>query len=116
MNHENGIGSCVVWQAALFMWHSLRQKGMDGIQAEVRQCLDTAGYLRDQLTAHDITCRLNDLSSTVVRRDPLYPQHAHIQRSLESRPHWIICIFTQCPMTVTGALQSSISLCVFICS
>lgn len=61
-------------QAALFMWHSLRQKGMDGIQAEVRQCLDTAGYLRDQLTAHDITCRLNDLSSTVVLERPVSEQ------------------------------------------
>merc|ERR1740130_2261558 len=33
-------------QAALFMWHALRRKGVEGITREVRACLDTAGYLR----------------------------------------------------------------------
>ena len=57
-------------QAALFMWHALRRKGVQGITREVRACLDTAGYLRDQLRINGITCRLNDLSSTVVLERP----------------------------------------------
>lgn len=57
-------------QAAIFLWHALRKKGVDGIKAEVTACLNTAGYLRDELTAHGITCRLNDLSSTVVLERP----------------------------------------------
>ena len=57
-------------QAAIFLWHALRKKGVEGIKAEVTACLDTAGYLRDQLTAAGISCRLNDLSSTVVLERP----------------------------------------------
>ena len=57
-------------QAALFMWHALRRKGVEGITCEVRGCLATAGYLRDELTARDISCRLNELSSTVVLERP----------------------------------------------
>jgi len=57
-------------QAALFMWHALRRKGVQGITKEVRACLETAGYLRDQLRAHGLACRLNDLSSTVVLERP----------------------------------------------
>ena len=52
--------------AALHMWHLLRTKGLDGIKAEVGLCLQNAGYLRDRLSDAGITCRLNDLSSTVV--------------------------------------------------
>ena len=58
-------------QAALFLWHSLRKKGMHGIKEEVLGCLQTAAYLRDQLTKHGVTCRLNDLSSTVVLERPV---------------------------------------------
>jgi len=58
-------------QAALFMWHALRRKGVEGITREVRSCLETACYLREQLLQHGITCRLNDLSSTVVLERPV---------------------------------------------
>jgi histidine decarboxylase len=58
--------------AALHMWHSLRTKGLDGIKADVAGCLRTAAYLRDQLTKAGITCRLNDLSSTVVLERPAH--------------------------------------------
>eukprot|EP01050_Picozoa_sp_SAG11_P032607 SAG11_NODE_10679_length_812_cov_1.572230_1_plen_100_part_00 len=53
-------------QAALYMWYSLRKKGVDGIKAEVLHCMETATYLRDAITAAGLTCRLNDLSCTVV--------------------------------------------------
>jgi glutamate/tyrosine decarboxylase-like PLP-dependent enzyme len=57
-------------QAPLFLWHALRKKGVDGIKAEVMGCLDNANYLRDSLRAADVTCALNDLSSTVVLERP----------------------------------------------
>ena len=57
---------------ALHMWHSLRTKGLEGIKADVAGCLRTAAYLRDQLTNAGITCRLNDLSSTVVLERPAH--------------------------------------------
>ena len=41
-------------QAALFMWHALRLKGVEGITREVKACLEVAGYLRDQLRAHGL--------------------------------------------------------------
>mmetsp|Transcript_41044 Transcript_41044/g.98951 ORF Transcript_41044/g.98951 Transcript_41044/m.98951 type:complete len:488 (-) Transcript_41044:266-1729(-) len=58
-------------QAALYMWYSLRKKGLDGIERDVRHCMDTAKYLRDKLTEAGIQCRLNDLSSTVVLERPM---------------------------------------------
>jgi len=57
--------------AALHMWHSLRQKGIDGIKQEVKHCIDTACYLRDSMTKAGIRCRLNDLSCTVVFERPV---------------------------------------------
>jgi len=57
---------------ALHMWHSLRTKGLEGIKADVAACLTTAAYLRDELTRVGITCRLNDLSSTVVLERPAH--------------------------------------------
>lgn len=58
-------------QAALFMWHSLRRKGVEGIKADVQLCLATAGYLRDQLQAHGVRARLNALSTSVVLERPV---------------------------------------------
>ena len=58
-------------QAALYLWYSLRKKGVSGIKEDVRHCLETAAYLRDTLTAAGITCRLNDLSSTVCLERPV---------------------------------------------
>lgn len=36
-----------------------------------RHCIGTARYLRDKLSHAGITCRLNDLSSTVVLERPI---------------------------------------------
>jgi histidine decarboxylase len=58
-------------QAALFMWHSLRRKGVDGIKKEVQTCLSNARYLRDELLKHGVRARLNDLSTTVVLERPV---------------------------------------------
>lgn len=58
-------------QAALYMWYSLRKKGIDGIKRDVVHCMETARYLRDKLTDAGFTCRVNDLSSTVVLERPL---------------------------------------------
>eukprot|EP00587_Corethron_hystrix_P003743 CAMPEP_0113300010 /NCGR_PEP_ID=MMETSP0010_2-20120614/1815_1 /TAXON_ID=216773 ORGANISM="Corethron hystrix, Strain 308" /NCGR_SAMPLE_ID=MMETSP0010_2 /ASSEMBLY_ACC=CAM_ASM_000155 /LENGTH=512 /DNA_ID=CAMNT_0000153357 /DNA_START=327 /DNA_END=1868 /DNA_ORIENTATION=- /assembly_acc=CAM_ASM_000155 len=58
-------------QAPLYMWYSLRKKGIEGIKQDVIHCMDTARYLRDELTNAGITCRLNDLSSTVVLERPI---------------------------------------------
>lgn len=58
-------------QAALYMWYSLRKKGLDGIKRDVVHCMETAQYLRNELTKAGFTARLNDLSSTVVLERPL---------------------------------------------
>ncbi|GMI55631.1 hypothetical protein TeGR_g6657, partial [Tetraparma gracilis] len=51
--------------------YSLRKKGVDGIKKDVQQCIDTACYLRDKLGEAGFTCRLNDLSCTVVLERPM---------------------------------------------
>mmetsp|Transcript_22102 Transcript_22102/g.31662 ORF Transcript_22102/g.31662 Transcript_22102/m.31662 type:complete len:582 (+) Transcript_22102:77-1822(+) len=59
-------------QAALYLWYSLRKKGISGIQQDVVHCMETACYLRDQITeVAGMSCRLNDLSSTVVLERPM---------------------------------------------
>ena len=58
-------------QAALYLWYSLRQKGLKGLQRDVEHCMETARYLRDKLLDNDWVCRLNELSSTVVLERPL---------------------------------------------
>jgi len=58
-------------QAALYLWYSLRKKGISGIKRDVVHCMDTARYLRDKLKSEGLTCCLNDLSSTVVLERPL---------------------------------------------
>jgi len=57
--------------AALYMWYSLRKKGVEGIKSDVMHCMETARYLRGELEANGITCRLNDLSSTVCLERPM---------------------------------------------
>merc|ERR1712232_1313946 len=51
--------------------YRLRKKGMEGLKRDVNHCMETACYLRDKLTDAGFTCRLNDLSSTVVLERPL---------------------------------------------
>jgi histidine decarboxylase len=58
-------------QAALYLWYSLRKKGIAGIKRDVVHCMDTARYLRDKLTEAGLTSALNDLSSTVVLEKPM---------------------------------------------
>ena len=58
-------------QAPLFLWYSLRRKGVAGIKADVEHCMKTAAYLRDQLRTAGISANLNDLSSTVVMERPV---------------------------------------------
>jgi histidine decarboxylase len=58
-------------QAPLYLWYSLRKKGLTGIQEDVRYCIETARYLRDQITEAGLACRLNDLSTTVVLERPM---------------------------------------------
>lgn len=58
-------------QAALYLWYSLRKKGISGIKRDVVHCMETAQYLRNKLTEEGFTCRLNDLSSTVVLERPV---------------------------------------------
>lgn len=61
-------------QAALYMWYSLRKKGMDGLKRDVVHCMETAYYLREKITEAGFKCRLNDLSSTVVLERPMDDQ------------------------------------------
>jgi len=58
-------------QAALYLWYSLRKKGINGIKRDVVHCMETAAYLRDKITDAGLSCRLNDLSSTVVLERPM---------------------------------------------
>lgn len=58
-------------QAPLFMWYSLKCKGVDGIKKDVEHCMKTAVYLWRMLKDNGITARLNDLSSTVVMERPV---------------------------------------------
>lgn len=65
-------------QAALYLWYSLRKKGIDGIKRDVMHCMETARYLQNKLEENGFVCRLNDLSSTVVLERPL--DEALVQR------------------------------------
>lgn len=58
-------------QSALYMWYSLRKKGLKGIQKDVEHCIETSIYLREELSRAGISCRRNDLSSTVVLERPI---------------------------------------------
>lgn len=58
-------------QAALYLWYSLRKKGLSGIKRDVVHCMETAQYLRNKLTEAGFTSRLNDLSCTVVLERPM---------------------------------------------
>ena len=58
-------------QAALYLWYSLRKKGLSGLQRDVEHCMETARYLRDTLEAQGWACKLNTLSTTVCLERPL---------------------------------------------
>eukprot|EP00538_Stauroneis_constricta_P006430 CAMPEP_0119548558 /NCGR_PEP_ID=MMETSP1352-20130426/2453_1 /TAXON_ID=265584 /ORGANISM="Stauroneis constricta, Strain CCMP1120" /LENGTH=725 /DNA_ID=CAMNT_0007593867 /DNA_START=47 /DNA_END=2224 /DNA_ORIENTATION=+ len=61
-------------QAALFLWYSLRKKGMDGIANDVQHCIETSRYLFEQLQSVGIECRYNPYSCTVVMERPMSQQ------------------------------------------
>jgi histidine decarboxylase len=65
-------------QAALYLWYSLRKKGLTGIQRDVVHCMETARYLRDKLIQDaGVKSALNVLSSTVVLERPMDPAFIH---------------------------------------
>jgi histidine decarboxylase len=57
-------------QAPLFLWYSLKKKGLQGIKEDVQLCLDNANYLYTSLKKECIMTQLNDLSTTVVMERP----------------------------------------------
>jgi histidine decarboxylase len=57
-------------QAALAMWVALQRKGLDGIRAEVVQCIDNAKYLKELFDKSGVKCMLNEFSTTVVFERP----------------------------------------------
>ena len=83
--------------AALFLWHSLREKGIGGIRADVEYSMQMARLLRDELRAAGISANLNALSSTVVMERPACPDFilrwqlacevCHLQHTLRRREY-----------------------------
>jgi len=57
-------------QAALAMWVALQRKGMDGLRADVVQCIDNALYLKELFDNDGVKCSLNEFSVTVVFERP----------------------------------------------
>jgi len=57
-------------QAPLYIWYSLRKKGLAGIKRDVVHCMETARYLKEKIMDAGLICRLNDLSCTVVLERP----------------------------------------------
>jgi histidine decarboxylase len=58
-------------QTPLYMWYSLKMKGVQGIKDDVDHCLETAQYLWRELREAGVSARLNDMSSTVVMERPV---------------------------------------------
>jgi histidine decarboxylase len=57
-------------QAAIAMWVALQRKGIDGLRADVVQCIDNAKYLKEMLDKENIPAWLNDFSTTVTFERP----------------------------------------------
>lgn len=57
-------------QAAIAMWVALQRKGIDGLRADVVQCIDNAKYLKELLDSAGIKCWLNEFSTTVTFERP----------------------------------------------
>lgn len=57
-------------QAPLFLWYTLRRRGVDGLRQDTDHCFAMAHYLFARLRALGISTMLNDLSSTVVLERP----------------------------------------------
>eukprot|EP00007_Cunea_sp_BSH-02190019_P006569 CAMPEP_0174244180 /NCGR_PEP_ID=MMETSP0417-20130205/34362_1 /TAXON_ID=242541 /ORGANISM="Mayorella sp, Strain BSH-02190019" /LENGTH=601 /DNA_ID=CAMNT_0015323817 /DNA_START=35 /DNA_END=1837 /DNA_ORIENTATION=+ len=65
-------------QSALFLWHTIRSKGADGLASDARTCLDRAQLLYDLLRNEGIYCMLNAFSNTVVLERP--PEEVFVKR------------------------------------
>ena len=59
-----------VWHANVFMLYSFSHHFLLTF-CPTSHCMETAQYLRDKITEAGLTCRLNDLSSTVVLERPM---------------------------------------------
>jgi len=57
-------------QAAIAMWVALQRKGIDGLRADVVQCIDNAKYLKELFDGSGIPCWLNEFSTTVTFARP----------------------------------------------
>jgi histidine decarboxylase len=57
-------------QAAIAMWVALQRKGIDGLRADVVQCLDNAKYLKELFDGSGIKAWLNEFSTTVTFERP----------------------------------------------
>ena len=56
--------------SSVFMWHELQRKGVKGLLRDIENCLKNAEYLKQLLTAYNISCFHNPLSNTVVFERP----------------------------------------------
>ncbi len=56
--------------APIYFWYTLCKKGIDLIKLDVKNCLENAQYLFEQLKKNNINTMMNDLSSTVVFTKP----------------------------------------------
>lgn len=57
-------------QAAIAMWVALQRKGIDGLRADVVQCIDNAKYLKELFDGSGIKSWLNEFSTTVTFERP----------------------------------------------
>lgn len=57
-------------QACIAMWVALQRKGIDGLRADVVQCIDNAKYLKELLDGSGIKAWLNEFSTTVTFERP----------------------------------------------
>lgn len=53
-------------QSPLFMWLSIRKKGIEGFREDARRCIDKAKYIHQKFKDNGLTSMLNDYSNTLV--------------------------------------------------
>ena len=57
--------------APIFIWYTLKKKGLLELKKEVDECIKNATYLKDRLREAGIRVMLNEFSNTVVFERPL---------------------------------------------
>ena len=84
-------------QAPLFMWMSIRKKGMKGFQEDALVCIENAKYIFQKFKEAGVRVMLNDFSNTLV-----FPRPS----SMEFIKKWqLACTETEghiCVMPSTG--------------